>query len=81
MKTTTKTGETVRRFKVMIQMGGGQPALRLPCDGFPLYTGPEALGTMRLYKARGFTTYAITDSIFFGEEIIPLEEMETLVIE
>ena len=81
MKATTKEGETVRGFHVLIQQAAGKPRLRLPCTGYPPYTGPEALGVMRLYKARGFTTYALTDSIFFGEELIPLEEMETLVIQ
>ena len=81
MKATTPQGETVRGFHVLIHQAAGNPRLRLPCTGFPPYTGPEALGVMRLYKARGFTTYAITDSVFFGEEIIPLEEMENLVIE
>ena len=81
MKTTTKEGETVRGFHVLIQQAPGSPRIRLPCSGFPPYTGPEAIGVMRLYKARGFTTYALTDSIFFGEELIPLEEMEKLVIE
>lgn len=81
MKTTTKEGETVRGFHVLIQQAPGNPRLRLPCTGCPPYTGSEALGVMRLYKDRGFTTYALTDSIIYGEEIIPLDEMEALVIE
>ena len=80
MTATTKDGEKVRGFTVLLRAPNGKRMLCLPCSGESPYTGEAALQVMRRYaKERpSVKVQALTEAPFSGKELLTLAEMETI---
>ncbi len=77
------TGESTRGFLIDVEApaskGRKAQTLRLPCTGFPPYTGREAIHVLQQYQRKGIACRAWTKTL--GEwESLTLPEMLEVVI-
>ena len=77
--TTNEHGESVRGFRVIIDNPRQVKWNSLPCSGFPLYTGEQALEVMQGYEKSRPKLAKFAETEAGGEtEVLTMAEMESL---